>query len=122
MARIVVVEDESQVLLLAESVLQQAGHDTVCASTVAEAQALINSKDEKFDLIFTDVELANHKEGGLTVGKWVAEVRKGTPVLYTSGRPATDGMKSLFAKPSAFLPKPYTAQELEQAVSNLLRK
>jgi CheY-like chemotaxis protein len=33
-ARIVVVEDEIQVLMLAESVLQQAGHDTVCASTV----------------------------------------------------------------------------------------
>ena len=25
--------------------------------TVAEAQALINSKDEKFDLVFADVEL-----------------------------------------------------------------
>jgi PleD family two-component response regulator len=57
MARIVIVEDEIQVLMLAESVLQQAGHDTVSASTVAEAQALINSKDEKFDLVFADVEL-----------------------------------------------------------------
>jgi CheY-like chemotaxis protein len=37
-ARIVIVEDEIQVLMLAESVLQQAGHDTVCASTVAEAK------------------------------------------------------------------------------------
>ena len=43
--------------MLAESVLQQAGHDTVSASTVAEAQALINSKDEKFDLVFAEVEL-----------------------------------------------------------------
>ena len=57
MARIVIVEDEIQVLMLAELVLQQAGHDTVSASTVAEAQALINSKDEKFDLVFADVEL-----------------------------------------------------------------
>ena len=70
MARIVVVEDEIQVLMLAELVLQQAGHDTVCASTVAEAQALINSKHEKFDLVFADVELGNHKERGLTVPNW----------------------------------------------------
>jgi hypothetical protein len=69
MARIVVVEDEIQVLMLAESVLQQAGHGTVCPSTVAEAPAPINSKDEKFDLVFGDVELGNHKEGGLTIGK-----------------------------------------------------
>jgi hypothetical protein len=31
------------------------------------------------------------------------------PVLYASGRLPTDGMKSLFVKRSAFLPKPYTA-------------
>jgi DNA-binding NtrC family response regulator len=57
MARIVIAEDEIQVLILAESVLQQAGHDTVSAGTLAEAQAIINSKDEKFDLVFTDIQL-----------------------------------------------------------------
>ncbi|HEX3881013.1 MAG TPA: response regulator [Bryobacteraceae bacterium] len=122
MARIVIVEDEIEVLLLVGSVLQQAGHDTVSASSVAEAQAIINSKEQTFDLVFTDVELGDNKEGGLTIGKELAEVRNGTPVLYTSGRPATDGMQSLFVEPSAFLPKPYTAQQLEQAISNLLRK
>ena len=29
--------------------------DTLSASTVAEAQALINSKDEKFDLVFANI-------------------------------------------------------------------
>ena len=43
-----------------------------------------------------------------------------TPVLYTSGRSATDGMKSLFAERSAFLSKPYTVQQLTSAVANLL--
>ena len=56
MACVLIVEDETQVLRLAESVLQQAGHDTLSAATVAEAQAIINS-DEKFDLVFTDVQL-----------------------------------------------------------------
>ena len=51
--------------------LQWAGHDTVSASTLAEARALINSKDEKFELVFADIELGNHKEGGLTTGKLV---------------------------------------------------
>ena len=75
MARIVIVEDEIQVLMLAESVLQQAGHDTVSASTVAEAQALINSKDEKFDLVFADVELG----GGV-----LALVRSHVVPIWTS--------------------------------------
>jgi two-component system cell cycle sensor histidine kinase/response regulator CckA len=120
MPRIVIVEDETQVLLLAESVLQQAGYDGLPAATVAEAQAIIHSRDEKFDLVFTDVQLGNHHEGGITIGTMVGQARPGTPVLYTSGRPSTDGMQSLFIKPSAFLPKPYTAQELLEAVSGLL--
>jgi DNA-binding NtrC family response regulator len=121
MARALVVEDEAQVLLLAESVLQQAGFDMLSVATVAEAQAIINDQGEKFDLVFADVELGNHNEGGLTLGKFVGEVRKGTLVLYTSGRTLTDGMQSLFIEGSAFLPKPYTAQQLTEAVAALLR-
>ena len=83
-------------------------------------QAIINSQDEKFDLLITDIELGSHAEGGLTIGKMVQETRKGTPVLYTSGHPATDGMQKLFAEPSMFLPKPYTAHDLTDAVSALV--
>ena len=87
MARILIVEDEPEILVLAESVLQSAGHEAVSAGTVAEAQAIINDPDQKLDLVFTDVELGAHKEGGFAVGRLVGEMREGTPVLYTSGRP-----------------------------------
>jgi DNA-binding NtrC family response regulator len=117
---ILIVEDQVQVLVLAESVLQEAGHETISAGTVAEAQAIIHSNN-RLDLIFTDIGLGNLAEGGITIGQSVGQSRSGTPVLYTSGRPATDGMQSLFAEPSAFLPKPYTAQELTDAVTNLLK-
>ena len=33
-------------------------------------------------------------------------------VLYTSGQAVTDGMAALFVKDSAFLPKPYTVEQL----------
>jgi CheY-like chemotaxis protein len=49
MVRVLIVEDESQVLVLAQSILEQAGHDLISAATVAEAQSIITS-DEKFDL------------------------------------------------------------------------
>jgi DNA-binding NtrC family response regulator len=119
MARVVIVEDEAQVLLLAESVLQQAGHETVSAGTVAEAQAVINGGGP-MDLVFTDIQLANHPEGGITIGKLIGEKWPGTPVLYTSGRPATDGMEALFVEPHSFLQKPYTADQLIEAVDALL--
>jgi DNA-binding NtrC family response regulator len=115
-----IVEDEMQVLMLAESVLQEAGHETVSASTVAEAQAIIHS-DEEFDLVFTDIGLVDQLEGGITIGQLARQARPTTPILYTSGRGLTDGMKSLFAERSAFLPKPYTAPQLLEAVDDLLR-
>jgi DNA-binding NtrC family response regulator len=62
MAAVLIIEDETQVLILAESVLQHAGYETVSASTVAEAQAIINSA-HKLDLVFTDIGLRNHPEG-----------------------------------------------------------
>ncbi|MGB7034866.1 MAG: response regulator [Xanthobacteraceae bacterium] len=121
MARILIVEDDAQVLMLAESILEQAGHEMVSAATVAEAQTLINSPDEKFDLVFTDVSLRNHAEGGLTIGQMVERDRKGTPVLYASGRELTDGMRAMLAERSRFLPKPYTAEQLTDAVTGLLK-
>jgi len=120
MARILIVEDELQVLTLAVSILQDVGHETLSASTVAEAQAIIHS-DEKIDLVFSDVGLSNQPEGGITVGQLVGQARPGTPILYTSGRALTDGMKSLFVERSAFLSKPYTAQQLIDAVNEILQ-
>jgi CheY-like chemotaxis protein len=119
MAAILVVEDEPAILVLVESVLHTAGYETLTASTLAEAQSIIQSVRE-LSLVFTDINLADHMEGGLQVGQLIRQARSGTPVLYTSGRGLTDGMKSLFAKPSEFLSKPYTDEQLIEAISRLL--
>lgn len=119
MAVILIVEDEAPLLVLAESVLQQAGHDTLSAGSLAQAQAIIHS-DSQFDLVFTDIGLVDQREGGLQVGQSLGEARQGIPVLYTSGMTMTDGMSSLFATPSEFLPKPYRENELLDAVDRLL--
>lgn len=42
------------------------------------------------------------------------------PVLYTSGRPITEGMRSLFVKPHGFLLKPYKPSVLLTAIAVLL--
>jgi DNA-binding NtrC family response regulator len=119
MPTVLLVEDEVQILIFTESVLQKAGYETLTAATVAEAQAIINS-DRKVDLVFLDVTLANHPEGGITIGKMVDKSRQGLPVLYTSGRELTDGMKSLFALNNRFLPKPYTEHQLLEAIAGML--
>lgn len=120
MATILIVEDETAILILVESVLQQAGYETLTAATLAEAQAIVQS-DQPIDAVFTDINLADHHEGGLQIGQMVQQARAKTPVVYTSGRGLTDGMQALFAEPSVFLPKPYTNEQLVEALAALIR-
>jgi DNA-binding NtrC family response regulator len=106
---------------LALLVLKKLGHETIFARTVVEAQGIIHS-DQKFDLVFTDLKLANCQQGGITVGQLVQERRLGIPVLFTSGQfDVRDEMNFLFSEPNSFLRKPYTAQALSLAIANLLQ-
>ena len=76
---ILVVEDEAILLMGAVSVLHDAHYDTVSASTVAEAVAIIEDPEQKLDLLFTDLGLADHKDGGWRlVRQWPGLVR-GSP-------------------------------------------
>jgi CheY-like chemotaxis protein len=110
MANVLIVEDEIIVLMLAESVLAQAGHVTLTAHTVAEAEIIICS-GQTVDLVFTDLKLGHDTDGGAAVGELVNRHRCGTPVLYTSGHVRTR---------APFLSKPYTGPELTRAVADLL--
>jgi DNA-binding NtrC family response regulator len=117
---VLIVEDQTILLVLAESVLQTAGYDTVSASTVAEAVAIIEDPEQKLDLLFTDLGLADQTDGGLAVGQTMAKSRPGLPVVYTTGRGVTDGIVKHFVEPSKFIPKPYTDNQLVSAAAELL--
>jgi two-component system, response regulator PdtaR len=121
MATVLIVEDVAQVLVLAESILQEAGYETLSASTLAEAQAILDS-EQQIDLVFTDIELRDEPEAGLQVGQAATQANQGIPVIYTTARGATDGMIALFVEPHAFLPKPWKPEQLIGTVADLLRK
>jgi len=120
MSTILIVEDEAPLLILAESVLQGAGYETLTAATSTEVQSIIQS-DAQIDLLFTDLGLGDQLEAGLELGRSTAEARPALPILYTSGRALTDGMRSLFIEKSDFLPKPYTNDQLIAAIKHLLK-
>jgi CheY-like chemotaxis protein len=119
MATVLIVEDEAVLLILAESVLQTAGYQTVSASSLVEVQAIVDS-DTQFDILFTDLTLHEDHEAGVEVAKLVAEKRPSTPILYTSGRELTDGLKALLVENSEFIGKPYTDKVLLEALEKLL--
>jgi len=116
MAVVLVVEDEDQVRVLAESYLQEHGHQTRSASTVPEALALLDS-GEPVDVLFTDIGLKGDIHAGLELAKEAREQRPDLKVLYTTGQGVTDGMRALFVDGFAFLAKPYTVAQLLTCLS-----
>jgi two-component system, response regulator PdtaR len=112
MAVILIVEDEAQVRVLSESFLQEQGHQTLSAATPDEALAVLHDSDS-VDILFTDVELQGDVQAGLSLAQAAIEQQAVLRVLYTSCHPITDGMKALFVETSAFLPKPYTIDQLQ---------
>jgi two-component system, cell cycle sensor histidine kinase and response regulator CckA len=117
---VLIVEDEVAVRVVAERILKGAGHEILSAGSVTDALAIIHSK-QRFDLLFTDMKLGEDVEGGVRVSEGIAESRPGLPVLYTSGGAITDDTRSKFVEPRTFLPKPYSRDQLVQAVLDLTR-
>jgi two-component system, cell cycle sensor histidine kinase and response regulator CckA len=115
-AKILLVEDDEQVRVLAESFLQTAGHTTLSAATPEQALAVL-ATEETVDLIFVDVSLQGDSQAGLTLAANAVEKWPNLKVLYTSGQGITDGMIALFVKDSAYLPKPYTVEQLGTMLS-----
>ena len=116
MAVVLVVEDEEQVRVLAESYLEVQGHQVLSAGTPQGAIALLE-KNPHVDLIFTDLDLKGNIDDGIQLAQDAVRRLPYLNVLYTTGRDLTDGMKARFVDKSAFLPKPYTVEELSTTLS-----
>jgi DNA-binding NtrC family response regulator len=120
-ATVLIVEDDTQVRVMAESILREAGYTTLSAGTLTEAHAILHS-EQPIDLIFTDMTLGEEHEAGLQIGQSAGQARVGVPVIYTTGRGITDGMRALFVEPHRFVPKSWTPDQLLTAAADLLHK
>jgi two-component system, response regulator PdtaR len=116
---VLTVEDDEQVRVLAESILKEEGYETLSAADVNEALALLRS-ERKIDVLFTDIQLGTDFQGGLDLAQEAVSLRPKIPVVYSSGRDLTDGMRALFVEPSLYLQKPYDPAQLTDAVGALV--
>jgi DNA-binding NtrC family response regulator len=116
---VLIVEDDEQVRVLAESFLKGEGHETLSAGTIEQALALLAGK-KPIEIMFVDLALQGDPEAGLSLAAKAVELRPDLKVLYTSGQGVTDGMIALFVKNSAYLPKPYTVEQLQALLRNRL--
>ena len=116
MATILIVEDEKQVRVFAQSYLRQQGHRTITAATVEEALTLIDVVDG-VDVLFSEIKLKGDALAGLRLAKQAMRRRPGMKIVYAAEHEASDGLKSLLAAPAVVLSKPYRVGDLKNAVA-----
>jgi DNA-binding NtrC family response regulator len=119
-AQVLIAEDEPTVLMLAESIIAEMGHKTLSAANATQALALLDDESNSIDLLVTDIRMGDADQDGWQLAKAAVERRPGLRVLYTTGQTLTDGMRALFVDGAAFLPKPYDAGQLKDAITALL--
>ena len=118
MAVILIVEDDVFIREVAEMMIEGWGHQTLSASDVDEALAILRSP-QHIDALFTDIYLKTAVLGGCEVAIQAIALRPGLRVLYTTGNTITDKMKALLVEGTHFLHKPYTENQLEQSVKTM---
>jgi DNA-binding NtrC family response regulator len=116
MATVLLVEDEDQVRLLAESYLEEQEHKVLSAGTPEGALAVLQN-ESRVDILFTDLDLKGDIHAGINLANEAIRILPQLRVLYTTGRAITDGMKARFVAGAAVLEKPYTVDQLRMSLS-----
>ena len=81
-ATVLVVEDERLVLLTVDHYLRRAGYLTILSRDPTEALRLCREREDKIDLLLTDVSLPHM--GGRELAEEVRSLYPGIPVLFMS--------------------------------------
>lgn len=117
MSRILVVEDEPEILNVISTYLQRDGHEVLCAGDGEQALKLARLG---VDLVILDVMIP--KPDGLEVTR-LLRLASPVPILIVSARgEETDRVVGLELGADDYLTKPFTPRELLARVKALLRR
>jgi two-component system cell cycle sensor histidine kinase/response regulator CckA len=114
---VLLVEDEPMVRTVAERALTRHGYTVITAENGEEALEILD-RGEEFVLLISDVVMP-----GMDGPTMVAEARKSRPdlpILFMSGYAEEQLRKSIDLDHVAFLPKPFSVQELAEAARRVL--
>lgn len=115
---ILLVDDEESVRAIVTKILSRQGHSVLEAEHGADALRLAAGHEGQIDLLITDMYMPGLR--GPEILERLRESRPGTRVLYMSGYGDEDVARSGVEPSSRFLRKPFTVQELSEAVTGAL--
>ena len=114
---VLLVEDEPMVRSVAERALTRHGYKVITADNGEDALEILDN-GEQIDLLISDVVMP-----GMDGPTMVAEARKERPdlkILFMSGYAEEQLRNSINVDNAAFLPKPFSVQELAEAAKRTL--
>jgi two-component system cell cycle sensor histidine kinase/response regulator CckA len=114
---VLLVEDEPMVRTVAERALTRHGYKVLTANNGEEALEIIAQGDE-IALLISDVVMP--LMDGPTMVREARKTRPDVPILFMSGYAEEQLRKSIDIANVAFLPKPFSVQELAEAVRKAL--
>jgi PAS domain S-box-containing protein len=118
--RVLLVDDQSAVREVTRHLLEDLGYEVVTATDGLDAIAKLEALDGQVSAIFMDVMMAPW--GAREAVPQIRERWRDIPILLTSGYANEEGMRDLIgAEVVGFLPKPFSAGALEEALANTLR-
>ena len=117
--RILVVDDDENILSLERTILEQKGFDVTSAGGGAEALKLL--ADKTFDLVLLDVMMP--EVDGFTVCRKIKEDPrlKDVPVIFLTAKGGGDALAEGFESGAVmYINKPFTANKLLTIVNTML--
>lgn len=118
MAKILIVDDDPDILTVIQRLLETDGHESVTAEDGLKALELV--KRQPFDLIISDLRMPSMD--GMSLLREVKTIRPSLPVIlvtaYASAETASESVKLGAA---AYLFKPFKVKELLDAVGRALK-
>jgi two-component system cell cycle sensor histidine kinase/response regulator CckA len=114
---VLLVEDEPMVRTVAERALTRQGYTVLTANNGEEALEIV-SRGEPIDLLISDVVMP--VMDGPTMVREARKTRPDLPILFMSGYAEEQLRKSIDIDNVAFLPKPFSVQELSEAARKAL--
>ncbi len=113
MLRILIVDDDPSTQMLLSFMLKKMGHGVILSNDGFDALEIL-ATDAHFDVIVSDIHMP--KMDGFHFLDELIAVYPGIPVIISSVLKTSTVVDEVTKKGAAFLPRPFTLEELKQVV------
>lgn len=116
--RILIADDDANVLQMTRRLLAQAGYDCDCVADASQAADLLVHRE--YDLLISDVEMPGNND--LSLIREVARIAGELPIIIMTGHPTVENaVRSMQLTVAAYLVKPFERELLLANVERAIR-